>query len=280
MIIWLASYPKSGNTWVRSFISTLMETEDGNSDLRNLKSIPQYPTRSFFSGILKNYEDMHEIKKKWIPSQDIINLDNKVKFFKTHHLNCKVDEYEFTNLENTQGVIHIVRDPRNVITSIKNHYHINDFEGALKFILNEKNCIGFAKNNKITENVFPTIISSWKSHYNSWKKVNKNYLLIKYENLLNNPETEFKKISSYVSKFLELSFDETKILNSIKTNSFENLKRQEEEGKFNEKVADEMSKKDFFYLGKRNNWRELLNKNYIDEINREFNTEMKELGYI
>ena len=226
MIIWLASYPKSGNTWVRSFISTLMATEDGNSDLRNLKSIPQYPTRSFFSGILKNYEDMHEIKKKWIPSQDIINLDNRVKFFKTHHLNCKVDEYEFTNLQNTQGVIHIVRDPRNVITSIKNHYHINDFEGALKFILNEKNCIGFAKNNKITENVFPTIISSWKSHYNSWKKVNKNYLLIKYENLLNNPETEFKKISSYVSKFLDLSFDENKILNSIKTNSFENLKRQ------------------------------------------------------
>ena len=51
MIIWLASYPKSGNTWVRSFISTLMATEDGNSDLRNLKAIPQYPTRSFFSGI-------------------------------------------------------------------------------------------------------------------------------------------------------------------------------------------------------------------------------------
>ena len=98
--------------------------------------------------------------------------------------------------------------------------------------------------------------------------------------MLNNPETEFKKISSYVSKFLELSFDETKILNSIKTNSFENLKRQEEEGKFNEKVADDMSKKDFFYLGKRNNWRELLNKNYINEINREFKTEMMELGYI
>ena len=73
---------------------------------------------------------------------------------------------------------------------------------------------------------------------------------------------------------------ENKILNSIKTNSFENLQRQEEEGKFNEKVADDKSKKDFFYLGKRNNWKELLNKNYIDEINREFNTEMKELGYI
>jgi hypothetical protein len=98
--------------------------------------------------------------------------------------------------------------------------------------------------------------------------------------LLNNPETEFKKISTYVSKFLNLSFDENKILNSIKTNSFENLKKQEEEGKFNEKVADDISKKDFFYLGKSNNWRELLNKNYINEINHEFKTEMKELGYI
>ena len=53
-----------------------------------------------------------------------------------------------------------------------------------------------------------------------------------------------KNIKLCIKKIL--SFDETKILNSIKTNSFENLKRQEEEGKFNEKVADEMSKKDFF----------------------------------
>ena len=97
----------------------------------------------------------------------------------------------------------------------------------------------------------------------------------------------YKIFKKYAQKYkhktlLELitETDENKILKSIKTNSFENLKRQEEEGKFNEKVADEMSKKDFFYLGKRNNWRELLNKNYIDEINREFKAEMKELGYI
>ena len=48
--------------------------------------------------------------------------------------------------------------------------------------------------------------------------------------------------------FKTVKNDENKILNSIKTNSFENLKIQEEEGKFNEKVADGASKKDFFYL--------------------------------
>ena len=280
MIIWLASYPKSGNTWVRSFISTLINTENGNSDLRNLRLIPQYPARSMFKNLINNYEDLHEIKKQWIPSQDIINLKNKLIFFKTHHINCNIDNFEFTNLQNTAGVIHIVRDPRNVITSIKNHYHISNFNEALNFIFNEKNCIGFAKNNQITENVFPTIISSWKNHYNSWKKMKKNYLLIKYENLLNYPEVEFKKISSFISKFLDLKFDEEKILNSIETNSFENLKNQEREGKFDEKVSNKNIKKDFFYLGKKNNWKELLSKDDIEKINQKFEVEMKELGYI
>ena len=280
MILWIASYPKSGNTWLRALISSYYYSKDGVFSESLLPKIDQFPTKKYLNNFNFDKNVIGDTCKHWIKAQEEINKEKKIRFFKTHNAFGKINNYDFTNKENSIGCLYIVRDPRNVFTSIKNHYHINDFDDALKFILNEKNCIGFAKNNKITENVFPTIISSWKSHYNSWKKVNKNYLLIKYENLLNNPETEFKKISSYVSKFLNLSFDENKILNSIKTNSFENLKIQEEEGKFNEKVADDMSKKDFFYLGKRNNWRELLNKNYIDEINREFKTEMKELGYI
>ena len=52
MIIWIASYPKSGNTWIRSFISAILYTEDGNFNFNNLESIPQYPTRKQFEGIL------------------------------------------------------------------------------------------------------------------------------------------------------------------------------------------------------------------------------------
>ena len=111
MIIWVASYPKSGNTWVRSIISSLVYTEDGIFNFPCIKKIDQYPQRRFFEYFTQDYNNIHEIKKHWITSQERINLDTKIKFFKTHHLNCKVDNYPFTNKECTQATIYIVRDP-------------------------------------------------------------------------------------------------------------------------------------------------------------------------
>ena len=122
MIIWLASYPKSGNTWIRSFINSLLFTRDGSADL-NLK-IGQYPLRSHFKSYVKNMNDLSEISKFWEETQTRINLDNKVRFLKTHHVFCNINGNNFTNFKNTLGVIHIVRDPRNVITSILNHYSL------------------------------------------------------------------------------------------------------------------------------------------------------------
>ena len=63
MIIWLASYPKSGNTWLRLFISSILFSSDGNANFEDIKKIDQYPRRKFFDGLISNFEDMHEIKK-------------------------------------------------------------------------------------------------------------------------------------------------------------------------------------------------------------------------
>mgnify|MGYP003716960853 FL=1 len=78
-----------------------------------------------------------------IISQDKMNLDNKIKFIKTHHVNCKIGTDSFTNLDNTKGVIYIVRDPRNVVTSIKNHFSLNTYEDAKKFIFDDHGWLGF-----------------------------------------------------------------------------------------------------------------------------------------
>ena len=64
-----------------------------------------------------------------------MNLDNKIKFIKTHHANYKIGTDGFTNLDNAKGVIYIVRDPSNVVTSIKNHFSLNTYEDVKKFIL-------------------------------------------------------------------------------------------------------------------------------------------------
>ena len=282
MIIWLASYPKSGNTWIRSFLVSLLFTKDGGSDLSNLNLIGQFPLRSQFANLVKDLSNVHEIKKKWVSAQEIINLDKKVRFFKTHHSMVSMDNFEFTNAQNTFGVIYIVRDPRNVISSIKNHYSLKTIEEARDIMFHDDAWTGFEKNNKhVSDRKFPTLISSWGYNYNSWKQVKKNYLLIKYENLINNPISEFGKIVSYLEDKLKMNFNKDKVKKAINSNSFINLQQQEAEGKFNENMLDKNNNKiRFFDKGPKNNWKNQLDKKFSDEIEKRFNEELKELGYL
>ena len=205
MIIWLASYPKSGNTWIRTFISSIIFSKDGISNFSNIKKIPQYPMRRHFHNLVENFQNINEIKKNWILSQEKMNLDNEIKFLKTHHVNCKMGSDSFTNLDNTKGVIYIVRDPRNVVTSIKNHFSLNTYEDAKKFIFDEHRWLGFISHkNKIGDNKLPTLISSWSTNYKSWKNMSENFLLIKYEDLLIDPDNEFAKIVKFLSSILNI----------------------------------------------------------------------------
>ena len=285
MIIWLASYPKSGNTWVRSFLVSLI-FKDKFKEFEGLKNIQQYPKRSHFKNLVKDFDNFEEISQNWIRSQDKINNDGKIKFVKTHHALCNFKGNFFTNIKNTLGVIYIVRDPRNVITSIYNHFSENNYYDAKNFIIDENAIIGLNKqlssDREPYDNEIHTIISSWKTHYKSWKLLNKNYLLVKYEDLNNNPEGEFLKISNYISKFLNKKFDRNDVYKAIKDSSFESLKLKEEKFGFNEapmniKTGERIK---FFSLGPNNDWKKILNKNIVEEINVKFEAEMKELGYI
>ena len=138
MIIWLASYPKSGNTWVRSFLTSLLYNKNNEADLKSLAHIQQYPLRSHFANLVSDIDNLSELSSNWILSQKIINQDKKIKFFKTHHALCKYGDSFFTNGEVSLGAVHIVRDPRNVISSILYHYSKKNYEDAKNFLMKEK----------------------------------------------------------------------------------------------------------------------------------------------
>ena len=138
MIIWIASYPKSGNTWLRSIITSLLYTTDGIFDFKLIKKIKQFPTRNQFQDFTKNFNDINEISKFWLLAQDKINLNEEIKFFKTHNLNCAVNNNSFTNRSHTLGTIYVVRDPRNLVDSIKNHYNKDNDEDAKNFLISQK----------------------------------------------------------------------------------------------------------------------------------------------
>ena len=285
MIIWLASYPKSGNTWVRSFLTSILYSNEGNIDFNDLNKLGgQYPLRSQFKNFVKDFNNINEIKNEWINTQDFLNLDNKTKFFKTHHVNCKIGTSSFTNLNNTLGVIYIVRDPRNIITSIMHHFSKKSYQEAKEFIFDENRWLGIIKDvNKKTKDIdLPTLVSSWKTHYNSWKIVEKNFLLIKYEELLLNPNNEFKKIIEYLKNLIDINIDDQKFNKAVDVCSFKNLQSVEDKEGFVESVHDRESntKKKFFNLGPDNDWKKLLDIDTRLEIEEKFKSEMLELGYL
>ncbi len=276
MIIWLASYPKSGNTWVRLFLSNLLSSEE-NFNINN-NMIGQFPLRSHFLNLSTNINNQDEFAKNCIIAQQKLNLDDKLKILKTHNAfwNWEGGKYTFTDEENSLGVIYIVRDPRSVITSILNYYHKENYEDALEFM----------KENKVlggddSEIGLPTIIGSWSNHYKSWKKFKKNYLIIKYENLLNNPEDEFFKITNFLETISNLKFKKSKIFKTIDESSFTNMSKQEDRFGFNDNSEkNKLLKKKFFNLGPDNKWENILKNNIQKEIENIFKSEMKEIGYL
>ena len=286
MIIWLASYPKSGNTWLRFFIVSLLLKENNEVSLKHLEGIKQFPTNYHFRGFNLSKPDLgklNKICKYWTAAQKIINSDNKIRFFQTHNALCKLDNNIFTNEENTLGTIHIVRDPRNVLSSVNNHFHHKSLEESKKFILDERK--GIFNKSKIEQSkifTLPQVIGSWKTHYNSWKLIKKNYLLVKYEDLIEKPESEFKRIASYLEPLLKVRFTNENVAKAIELSNFDRLKKiEEKEGFFESPMNLETGKKEtFFNLGPKNDWRNILNKNISDEIYKKFKIQMKELGYI
>ena len=299
MIIYLASYPKSGNTWLRSLLSSYYFSNDGNFKIDLLKNIQQFPQKKYLDKYKYELNVPGSTAQYWIKSQKEINIDNKIRFFKTHNSLTSINNVDkliaiqneiqeksiqlnnFTDNKNTLGCIYIVRDPRNVITSLKNHFDLN-YEESLEFMLNKnKYTYDQKKKNDFSDFQF---LSSWEINYQSWK-MSKLFPIkfIKYEDLLNKTFDVFKNLINYVDKISnnKNKFNKQKAQNSIKTTTFSKLKEYEKNNQFPESV---LSKRDFkkipfFHLGPENNWKKILSGDFQKKLNTIFKKNLQELEY-
>ena len=283
MIIWIASYPKSGNTWIRSLLASYLFSKNGSFNFNLLKYIHQYSVGMVSNNLQKTSTPEDRISKNWIPHQVLINSDKKIHFLKTHNALCTINNNKFTDKLNTAACIYIVRDPRNLVTSLSHHYEL-DYKNAIRFITNKRKII-FPKtlsNKNDNHNDF-NFIGDWSGHYNSWKNISFCPIkIIKYEDLLADTRNIFISILKFISKFTKLDFKEEKISNALKTTNFDNLRRIEKEENFEESITSTKTNKKvkFFNLGKDNDWRRLLDKPTILEVEKKFKKEMNELNYI
>ena len=279
MIIWLASYPKSGNTFLRSFLCTYFFSKDNIFDFSLLKNIKQYPKDTLFSSLGVDINDANEVAKNHIKVQEFINQNKKsFQFLKTHFGLVTMNGYSFTNLENTLGAIYIARDPRDIVLSYAHHNNQSIEETANKIKGNYMQAI-------TDKHKVPIYTGSWSFNYNSWKvlKKNKRYLLIKYEDLIKNKKENLKKILIFIKHLTKMNFeiDDNKILKIIDEIDFEKLKKLEIKHGFPEAQSDNIGNKiNFFRKGQANQWKSELNKSLRKNIEKAFEKEMKELGYI
>ena len=204
-ILWLASYPKSGNTWLRSIVSTLLYTNNGYFNFKLLKLIEQYEKKIHFEFLKKNKKNdfkkiinkIEFLSKYWIKSQENIVYSNNIKpifnIYKTHSANMAINKNPFTSSDLTAGCIYIIRDPREILISFAHHRGAN-LNDTIEFMSDIGAYFPTSDKNLLT------YISRWDIHYKSWKKLNTPLLILKYEDLLNNTAMEIEKISAFLSK--------------------------------------------------------------------------------
>tara|TARA_B100000900_G_C20440645_1_gene658890 strand:- start:51 stop:878 length:828 start_codon:yes stop_codon:yes gene_type:complete len=271
--IFLASYPKSGNTWLRSIIGNFYNF-DKEFSLNDLKSIPLLSIKKHFSEfenkVYINNDDLHFdwVSQNIIKCQNILNKKtNHLNIFKTHSVRHK----NFTNETVNAGFIYIVRDPRDIIVSLKN-FSGKEIDKTIDEFL-------FSKSLMITTNGAQELLSTWELNIQSWL----NYssvprLIIKYEDLKLNPKETILNIKDFLNKIhrLNISLRDQDIDKIIENTNFNNLKKLEYKNGFDEATIHSK----FFRSGTSNQWKNILSHSQAKLIEKNLKSLMKYFNYI
>ena len=205
----------------------------------------------------------------------------QIRFFKTHNFFGQINGNSFTDKNNSLGCIYIIRDPRNVITSLKNHYELN-YNEALNFMMSEKKYLyDYHKTNDYSDFQF---ISSWEKNYQSWKMQNEIPVkIIRYEDLIEKTFATFEEVLDFINSITKNNdlINKTKLKNAIKSTEFNKLKKIENTEGFDESVLSH-NKKDkinFFHLGPANDWNNLLPEELKIKLNNSLKNNLLEFNY-
>jgi hypothetical protein len=270
-IRWLASYPKSGNTWVRMFLEAYATKcePDLNSAYRFVTS--DLRSELFQMMMPRPVTELTLLEQFMYHAGAMLNLIKlsgiKDAYVKTHNAKAIVDGYQLIPPQISGKSIYIMRDPRDVVISMSEHFS-KDIDESIKDLADTTRAgrtVAFGLHHMFMD---------WSSHVRSWGKENKNVptLLIKYEDMLKKPVNAFRVI---LEQF-DIEYEEQRFDFAFKETVFEKLQKKEGVTGFIEKAGGDR----FFRVGKAGQWKTVLSKSQIDQIESDHKEVMKTYGYL
>jgi hypothetical protein len=271
-IVWLASYPKSGNTWMRAFLANLLANRPDPvalADLPNYADLEARPdlytriggqpsTQMDFAQLCALRPRVHEA---------IAAAAAKTVFVKTHSIAGERDGVPLHNPAVSAGAIYIVRNPLDTVISMAHHFGI-DIDAAIDYLGNENSATA-------NDELFVSeLLGSWSQHVQSWTRLQgPRILVVRYEDLLDKPLKWFDKVARLVG----LGADRARVERAIRHASFPSLAGMERRHGFAEVP---IKGKHFFRAGRANQWRDVLAPEQARRIVAQHRQQMAALRYV
>lgn len=272
-LVWIASYPKSGNTWVRAFLHNYIRQPDTPYDINRLTDLTaadinaeryhRYDPRPASKYTIADVQRMRPMVHR-----DLTALDSTLVFVKTHNARLRVAGASLITPEVTAGAIYIVRDPRDVAVSYSRHLG-RSIDDTIAYMADPEAATG-GTDKKVYEHP-----SAWSVHLHSWTNTpDPQVHVMRFETMADAPVRTFGRLIHWLGQDPQLE----RLNRAIRFSTFEALQAQEQATGFKERVAE--STGPFFGTGRPGHWRTVLSPAQAARIERDHGTMMRRFGYL
>ena len=272
-LFWLASYPKSGNTWLRAFLANYLFNPPRPVPVNKLHKLGAGDANAlaFHRAIGRPVDpaDPVETARNRAPFFDaLVSNGADVNFVKTHNQNSDAFGIPLVPVHQTRCAIYVIRDPRDLVISYASHHGLT-IDQTIDDIDNAENA---TKGDSSSVHQF---LGRWSDHVSSWTRTKKfPVLTIRYEDMLTRPGKTF---TSVVRRIGNMPLDKTRLDRAIEFSSFEQLKRQENVTGF---IENSRHQDRFFRTGRAGHFREVLSADQIARVESSHGKVMRRHGYL
>lgn len=276
-IYWLASYPKSGNTWFRAVLSNCLLNSKEPININDLQTDAIASSRVWFDDVLgfdsadltmREIECLRPDVYRWMKSE----FPDRIGYHKIHDAySLGENGRPLVDDLGTLGAVYILRNPLDVAPSLAHHSHV-DLDTAINMMCDPNHCLSRSKNK--LSNQLQQRLGSWSQHVESWvDATDLNVFVLRYEDMQYEPSKSFGEAFS----FLDVSYVPDQLERAIAFSKFENLVDQEKANGFRERPAKASH---FFRKGKVGEWRQVLSADQITRLISEHGNVMQRFGYL